>query len=83
MPHCLPAQGVATRTQHELFASFLPWRSQWNWTFTRPYLSVKISSPGGPTTTAVCVPCDPRLGVDPRRPERQRDGDAVERVRSR
>ena len=55
-PHCWPAQGVPTRTQQELLASFLPWRSQWNWTFTRLYLSVKISSPGGPTTTAVWVP---------------------------
>ena len=63
MPHCLPAQRVPTRTQHELSASFLPSRSQWNWTFTRPYLSVKISSPGGPTTTAVCVPCDGGRGV--------------------
>jgi WD40 repeat protein len=35
-----PAMVWATRTQQELFSSFLPWRSQWNFTFTRPYLSV-------------------------------------------
>ena len=29
----------------------------------RPYLSVKISSPGGPTTTAVCVPLTYGFGV--------------------
>ena len=52
----------ATRTQQELSASFLPCRSQWNWTFTRPYLSVKISSPDGPTTTAVWVPGTTGLG---------------------
>jgi len=40
LPKLLPAQLCATRTKHELFSSFLPWRSQWNCTFTRPYLSV-------------------------------------------
>ena len=44
-PQFLPAHGCDTRTQQELFSSFLPSRSQWNCTFTRPYLSVKISSP--------------------------------------
>ena len=41
-PHSLPAHGCDTRTQQELFSSFvfLPSRSQWNCTFTRPYLSV-------------------------------------------
>ncbi len=62
-PKFLPAQGCDTRTQHELFSSFLPRRSQWNCTFTRPYLSVKISSPPGPMTTAVCGPCTKGLGV--------------------
>ena len=56
IPQFLPDHGVATRTQHEAFSSFLPSRSQWNWTFTRPYLSVQISSPFLPTTTAVCTP---------------------------
>ena len=55
-PHALPAQPCATRIQHELFSSFLPFWSQWNCTFTRPYLSVQISSPDFPTTMAVCVP---------------------------
>ena len=64
MPHCLPAHGVPTRTQQELSASFLPSRSQWNCTFTRPYLSVKISSPAGPTTVAVCVPWTNGFGVE-------------------
>src|SRR5262249_47805302 len=63
IPHCRPAQLVATRTQHELFESSLPSRSQWNCTFTRLYLSEKISSPGGPTTTAVCVPWTVGRGV--------------------
>src|SRR4051794_41910544 len=62
-PQFLPAQSVPTRIQHELRAFLLPSRSQWNWTFTRPYLSVKISSPGGPTTTAVCDPATTGLGV--------------------
>ena len=39
-PQFFPAQGCETRIQHELFSSFLPTRSQWNWTLTRPYLSV-------------------------------------------
>src|ERR1700743_1271410 len=53
-PKFLPAHGCDTRTQHELFSFFLPRRSQWNCTLTRPYLSVNSSSPDGPTTTAVC-----------------------------
>src|SRR5580692_10331341 len=48
-PHCLPANNVPTRSQQELSPSFFPARSQWNCTFTRPYLSQKISSPRGPT----------------------------------
>ncbi len=42
--------------KHELFSSDLPTRSQGNWTFTRPYWSVQISCPAGPTTRAVCGP---------------------------
>ena len=76
MPQPLPAHGCATRIQQELSASFLPSRSQWNCTFTRPYLSVKISSPAGPTTTAVCVPSIARRRRYPLRPERQRQRDA-------
>ena len=56
MPNLLLAHGVLTRTQHEVVPSFLPTRSQWKNTFTRPYLSVWISSPAGPTTVAVCGP---------------------------
>ena len=55
-PKPLPAQVCDTRTKQELFWSFLPSRSQWNCTFTRAYSSVKISSPEGPTTVAVCGP---------------------------
>ncbi|MNI98882.1 hypothetical protein D3C73_1578220 [compost metagenome] len=53
----------ATRTQHELWSLYLPLRSQWNWIFTRPSSSVKISSPGGPTMIAVCGPAMVGLGV--------------------
>jgi hypothetical protein len=56
-PQRRPAAICPTRTQQELSESFFPSRSQWNWTLMRPYLSVKISSPLGPTTTAVWVPC--------------------------
>src|ERR1035441_2066058 len=62
-PHCWPAQNVATRTQQELLTLSVPTRSQWNWTFTRPYLSGKISSPEGPTTVAVCTPRTLGTGV--------------------
>ena len=62
-PKLEPAQLDDTRTQQLEFSSMLPMRSQWNCTFTRPYLSVQISSPGGPTTTAVCGPCVRGLGV--------------------
>jgi hypothetical protein len=55
-PQLAPPQLCDTRTQQELSAFFLPSRSQWNCTFTRPYLSGKMVSPGGPTTMAVCVP---------------------------
>src|ERR1700748_1280257 len=50
--HRVSAQVCDVRIQQELFSSFLPSRSQWNWTFTRPYWSVQISWPGGPTTIA-------------------------------
>src|SRR5579871_892535 len=63
VPHCLPAQLVATRIQQELSRSFLPSRSQWNCTLTRLYLSGKISSPGGPTTVANCTPRMDGIGV--------------------
>src|SRR5512143_1495875 len=49
-----PAQAWDTRIQQLEPSSFLPFRSQWNWTLMRPCLSVWISSPEGPTTTAVC-----------------------------
>ena len=39
-PQPLPAQFCETRTQHELLSSRLPRRSQWNCSFTLPYLSV-------------------------------------------
>ena len=55
--------GGATRIQQELFSSFLPKRSQWNWTLTRPYSSVQISSPALPTTIAVWGPWTNGLGV--------------------
>ena len=63
MPQFVPAQGVATRIQHELSALFWPCRSQGNWTLIREYLSVKISSPELPTTTAVWVPSIVGRGV--------------------
>jgi len=62
-PHFLPAHGWETRIQQELFSSAWLYRSQWNCTFTRPYLSVWISSPCGPTTIAVCGPRIIGLGV--------------------
>src|SRR5262249_27735074 len=55
-PNPLPAESGPTPIQHDLSASNFPCRSQWNWTLIRPYLSVKISSPAGPTTVAVCDP---------------------------
>src|SRR5262245_34472929 len=63
MPQFLPAQEVDTRSQQELFSLRLPSRSQTNCTFTRLDLSTKISSPPGPTTTAVCTPCTTGRGV--------------------
>ena len=62
-PHCFPAQCVPTRTQHVEAPSFFPSRSHGNCTRTRPYLSVKISSPEGPTTSAVWHPCTTAGGV--------------------
>ena len=56
-----------TRTQQELSASFLPSRSQWNCTFTRPYLSVKISSPGRADDDGRLRALHDRLGRRPRR----------------
>ncbi len=58
-----PAQLVATRIQQMEFSSIAPSRSQWNCTLMRPYSSVQISSPAGPTTTAVCGPVVRGLGV--------------------
>ncbi|CAM4199760.1 hypothetical protein ACAN107058_23700 [Paracidovorax anthurii] len=58
-----PAQLVDTRTQQLECSSMAPMRSQWNCTFTRPYSSVQISSPAGPTTTAVCGPVVRGRGV--------------------
>ena len=71
-PHPEPAQSCATRTQQELFSSFFPSRSQWNCTFTRPYLSVVISSPASPTTMAVWGPSTRGVDVDERRRIRNR-----------
>src|SRR5258707_8125368 len=62
-PKLLLAHACATRTQQELSRFFFPSRSQKNWTLTRPYLSVEISPPAGPTTTAVCVPLIVGFGV--------------------
>src|SRR3982750_4032554 len=62
-PQLLPAHELATRIQQELFWSFLPRRSHQNCTFTSPCSLVKISSSGGPTTTAVCGPVLRGLGV--------------------
>src|SRR5262245_22470842 len=64
-PSPAPAQGDATRIQHDESAASRssPLRSQWNFTFTRAYLSVKISSPGGATTTAVSGPGMTGFGV--------------------
>ncbi len=62
-PHFFPAQGCATRIQHELLSSPSPRRSQWNWTLMRPYSSVWISSPEGPTTIAVWRPRITGFGV--------------------
>ncbi len=56
MPKPWPDHEVATRTQAELRSSYSPTRSQWNCRRTRPYWSVWISSPAGPTTSAVCRP---------------------------
>src|SRR5688500_3432099 len=63
VPHSFPVHIVATRTQQELLESYLPSRSQWNCTFTRPYLSVVISSPGTVTTNAVWLPRTTGFGV--------------------
>src|SRR5262245_46849066 len=62
-PHSFPPQFCDTRSQAELFPSFLPSRSQRHWTLIRPYLSVWIVSPDGPTTTAVCTPDIFGIGV--------------------
>src|SRR2546422_6789678 len=62
-PNPGPAQFVATRIQQLEFSFMAPRRSQWNCTLMRPYSSVQISSPAGPTTTAVCGPVVRGLGV--------------------
>ncbi len=58
-----PEGETRTLTQQEEFSSRCPSRSQWNWTFTWPLVSVKISSPDGPTTMAVWDPWITGLGV--------------------
>src|SRR5450432_2466388 len=63
MPYFLPAQGWATRTQHELVWSFLGSRSQKNLILIRPCLSVSTSLPEVPTTTAVCGPAMTGFGA--------------------
>ncbi len=55
-----------TRIQQEALSSSMSVRSQWNFTFTRPCLSVWIVSsgePGGATTRAVCGPSIIGTGV--------------------
>ena len=63
MPKVAPAHAVDTRTQQLEFSFSLPMRSQWNCTLMRPYWSVQICSPAGPTTIAVCGPRVRGLGV--------------------
>lgn len=41
-PYFQSAQALETRTQQELVSLPLPWRSQRNLSFTRPYLSVQM-----------------------------------------
>ncbi|MOA41447.1 hypothetical protein D3C78_1634070 [compost metagenome] len=55
-PQLPPAQPCDTRTQQELNSLLLLSRSQGKLTLTRPHWSQKISSPGGPTTVAMCGP---------------------------
>ncbi|KVL70292.1 hypothetical protein WJ50_12635, partial [Burkholderia ubonensis] len=55
-PKPFPAHAYDTRTQHDEFWSRTGERSQWNFSFTRPYWSVQMSCPCGPVTTAVCGP---------------------------
>ena len=52
-----------TRIQQVLFSPGEPDRSQWKRTFTRPYSSVKISSPSGPVMIAVSRPWTIGRGV--------------------
>src|SRR5262245_34609595 len=63
VPQRLPAIGWDTRIQHVRSSSRLFSRSQKNFTFTRPYLSVYSSWPDGPTTTAGCGPMTVGRGV--------------------
>ena len=55
-PKLLPAIDCATLSQVELWSSLTPSRSHGNCTLMRPYWSVQISSPLGPTTSAVSQP---------------------------
>lgn len=55
-PQLPPAQLCETRTQQELNSLPLLSRSQGKLTLTRPHSSQSISSPGGPTTVAMCGP---------------------------
>src|SRR5271154_839319 len=62
-PQPAPDQFWATRIQQELASLFWPTWSQWNWTLMRPYSSVQISLPEGPTTIAVWEPAIRGRGV--------------------
>ena len=58
-----PAARNATRSQQDERSFFSSARSQWNLTLMRPNSSVWISSPAGPVTTAVWMPCTTGRGV--------------------
>src|SRR5580704_242853 len=55
-PQLDPAQICATLIQHDAVSSCALLRSHGNFTLTRPYVSVVISSPLATTTFAVCGP---------------------------
>ena len=50
-------------SQHDAWSSSGPRRSHGKRTLMRPWKSTWISSPGGPTTVAVCAPCTTGRGV--------------------
>ena len=62
-PYASPPQPSPTRIQQVAPSSNSPSRSQGNCTRIRPYSSVWISSPAGPTTRATCTPRMFGLGV--------------------